>query len=367
MLRINTKLVQPILSKCPEPNHDINDVLTLDNFLELLREEEDYFSGEQHNTKLMITRLRKIFYDKWGWNTQLIRKAAYVEGRYEVDIVDCSENNEKTFYAKKVRRYHQYKNKPKCRLVAYRANDRIYGRLKDNESPFIYIKNYQSVLLPDDYFCDIAHILAGLDAYNYPQVVSPMPNFLSPFSRMIPYVQSNMDTVTWLGDLATIACDFLFHYLDPECKPIDLEDEQKYIESGAPGSDMLGNIDAFVISKCYNISNHNGERVTDILKNYYYEVGEEDREKRIHIFTEAVGLKGWDGNCFANEENWITIYEKQLRNNTAFQTFSLSEAGINKFVLPYKIWRGRYNEVIKCELLLRLFITAIKDLLQIRA
>lgn len=80
-------ITQPILTTTPEPGHAAADVLTLQQFINLLREEEDYWSGEQQNTKLMITRLRKIFYDQWGWNDELIRGAADVECRYEVDVV----------------------------------------------------------------------------------------------------------------------------------------------------------------------------------------------------------------------------------------------------------------------------------------
>ena len=79
------ELTQPILSNTPYPPHG---VLSLSQFLDLLREEEDYYHGEQTNTKLMITRLRKIFYDKGGWNTQLIRKAAAIEWRYDDKIID---------------------------------------------------------------------------------------------------------------------------------------------------------------------------------------------------------------------------------------------------------------------------------------
>jgi hypothetical protein len=96
--------------------------------------------------------------------------------------------------------------------------------------------------------------LAGLDAYKYPQVVSPIPSFLFFLGRLFSYVESNMDTVTWLGDLATIASKFLFDYLQNHGKPLEPDIEQMHIDNGAPGSDMLGNIDAYVISKSYSIN-----------------------------------------------------------------------------------------------------------------
>jgi hypothetical protein len=81
-------LVQPIVAYAPEPGHKPEDVLTVQQLIDLLREEEDYWAGEQTNTKLMITRLRKIFYDEWGWNSELIRGATDIEQRYVVEIVD---------------------------------------------------------------------------------------------------------------------------------------------------------------------------------------------------------------------------------------------------------------------------------------
>ena len=76
------QLNQLILSRNPEPGHDLKNVLTLTEFIKLLKEEEDYYPGEQHNTKLMITRLRKIFYDKWGWNRELVEGAAHIDTPY---------------------------------------------------------------------------------------------------------------------------------------------------------------------------------------------------------------------------------------------------------------------------------------------
>jgi hypothetical protein len=167
-----TKLYQPILGTTPEPGHSESDVLTLAEFLDLLREEEDYFQGEQNNTKLMITRLRKIFYDQWGWNSELIRGAAKIEGRYVVKIMD-SQNE---LYSKKIRRYKQGEYQPKYRLVTYRNNDKVYGDSRVGQVPFIYQNDHQEVRLPDNNMCDIAHILAGLDAFNYFEPVSPLPN-----------------------------------------------------------------------------------------------------------------------------------------------------------------------------------------------
>lgn len=55
-------LYQPIEQKF-KPSATKESAISLEKFLQLLENEEDYFKGEQHHTKLMITRLRKIFYN----------------------------------------------------------------------------------------------------------------------------------------------------------------------------------------------------------------------------------------------------------------------------------------------------------------
>jgi hypothetical protein len=80
------QLYQPILASTPV--HVPNDRMSTATFIALLCKEEDYYSGEQEDTCLMITRLRKIFYDQWGWNTELIEGAAAIEMRYVVTIVN---------------------------------------------------------------------------------------------------------------------------------------------------------------------------------------------------------------------------------------------------------------------------------------
>ena len=82
----SNRLSQPIESEfIPSPEKE--KAITLKKFLELLTAEENYYPGQQNNTKLMITRLRKVFYDKWGWGTEVIRGASKIPGRYEVKMV----------------------------------------------------------------------------------------------------------------------------------------------------------------------------------------------------------------------------------------------------------------------------------------
>jgi hypothetical protein len=313
-----------------------------------------------------VTRLRKIFYDKWGWNKELIRAAASIEGRYEVKIVEIppvDANNRIT--ARKVRRYRKNDYSPKYRLVTYRKDDKVYGCSRYGQTPFIYQHDHQEVLLPEGYYCDIAHVLAGIDAFNNLQIVSPLPSFLLFLHKLLPYTESNQDIVTWLGDIATSSEDFMFAYLRNHKKPIDPQTEQHYIDIDAPGSDMLGDIDSYVICKCFDVSNESGRRITDILQDYYMDgkVGLNCRRNRIPIYCEAIGLKGWNGRQFSNEKIWLNYYRKQLRNATTFMIFSLTAENFKSIFLPFQVWTNKYKEVVKVELLLRIYLKTLKSLL----
>ena len=346
-------LVQPVFSTEPEPAHPLANVLSLAKFLELLRAEEDYYPGEQQNTKLMISRLRKIFYDQWGWNSELIRGAKNIKTRYVTKVVE-----EAVTHSKPVRRIKDKEYQPKHRVIVYSDHDKVYGNTRAGQVPFIYKNDHEEVRLPEGDFCDIAHILAGLDAYNHPQIVTPLPNWLMFLAKLFPHVDKNMDVVTWLGDIASSAGDFMFGYLKNGKKPLSIESQQTIINRDAPGSDMLGNIDAFVIAKTYEVGSSNGLRVSDILQDYY--TNNKARTNRVSIFTKAVGLKGWDGTNFSNEEKWLTSYKKELKNNICFQVFSLTNEKISSIWLPLVIWFGAYKKVLKKKLLLEIFLVQLK-------
>lgn len=351
-------ITQPILSKIPEPGHKVNDALSLIQFLQLLREEEDYYPGEQHNTKLMISRLRKIFYDQWGWNSELIRGAKEVDTRYVTEIVTDETENTRPMGTNSTNPEVETKH----RTITYSATDRIYGNTRVGQTPEIYKNDHQEVLLPEGYYCDIAHILAGMDAANHPQIVTPLPNWLFFMAKLLPHVDSNLDTVTWLGDIASSAGDFLFAYLKNGKKPIDSQAEQNIIDVDAPGSDMLGDIDALVIAKNYAISSTNGMRVSEIIADYYLGKNGETplKNKRFQKYCECVGLKGWNGETFDNEADWLAYQYKELRGNTEFQVFSLTDEKLDGLILPAKIFFGCYKDVIKLKPLLNIFLDSLK-------
>ncbi len=356
---------QPILSTTTEPGHtpfggSPNPAFDLTQFLALLKEEEDYYPGEQHNTKLMFTRLRKIFYDQWGWNSELIRGATKIETRYIASVAYAATENTRPMGT-----MSQNPEAPgKHRTVTYSATDRVYGNTRVGQTPEIYKNDHQEVLLPEGFYCDVAHILAGVDAFNYKQVVSPLPDWLFFLAKLLPHVDSNVDLVTWLGDIASSAGDFLFAYLRNNNKPIGPEAEQKYINIDAPGSDMLGDIDALVIANSYDVGTSKGMRVTEIYEDYY--IGKNGKtpikDQRFEIFCKIVGLN-WDGKEFTNKADWIAYQRRELKAQTEFQIFSLTDEKLDGIWLPLKVYFGYYKEVIKMDPLLELFLDTLKTVM----
>src|SRR4051812_28616293 len=107
-----TKLIQLLFSNEPEPNQRHFKSIPVQEFIALVRAEEEYWPGDETNTRLSITRLRKIFYDKWGWDEHLIRGAAKIEGRYNVAVLDKAVEG-----AKKMRWHKNEEEQPKYRKV----------------------------------------------------------------------------------------------------------------------------------------------------------------------------------------------------------------------------------------------------------
>ena len=331
------------------PSAEQKSEISFDYFNELLEQEENYFRGQQQCTKLMVTRLRKIFYDIYGWNSELIRGAAKIKGRYEVKLVPEKDNSN----SKGLKTTHM------VRKVMVRPGD--WMNPNAGSEPEIYKDNHQTVTLPSGLTCDMGHVLAGMDAYNYPAPVTPLPKWLFFLKRLFPLVNSNMDIVTWLGDIASSAGEFLYKRIETQ-KTLSNAELQAIIEEMAPASDMLGDIDPYVICQIYNTNASYGMRVTEIFKDYYSENGKGGyyRKRRCQYFCTLVGLKGWDGEKFSNENEWMKYYLKQLRNNDAFYIFSRCET-VKGIFLALITWMRGYKKTLRDKLLLELFLKTLKS------
>lgn len=354
-------LYQPIETKfVPTPQK--KEAIDLKKFLELLKGEENYYKGEQHDTKIMVTRLRKIFYDIYGWNKELIRGAADIPGRYAVKLVEDKEASYPTKTSGGIKHKKAFEVEHKSRLVTVKEGDWMNPNV--GSVPEIYANNNQEVILPDGLYCDLGHVLAGMDAYNYPEPVAPLPNWLMWMHKILPHVDNNMCCATLLGDISSSAGEFIFQKLK-EHRDISDEEMQSLIDVFASGTDMLGNIDSFVISNVYNISTIKGLRVSEIFNDYYNEggMGNYFMKRRYSYFCSVVGLKGWDGENFSNEKKWLKYNKRELRSTTAFYVFTRFEKPASIW-LAFKAWIRCYEKVLKLDLLLDIFLKALKELIK---
>jgi hypothetical protein len=161
---------------------------------------------------------------------------------------------------------------------------------------------------------DIGHVFAGLDAINNPNQVG----FL--YGTDIG-IDSNVDATTWVGDLGSVLGELLFKRLK-EDRLLTPTEAQDIVNEYASPQDMLGNIDAYVIGRSYNMDKSSpAKKVSDILKEYY--LGEtttkvaQNREHRYSIYASEVGLKGWTGSTFTNENEWLLKYIDQVNDAAA--------------------------------------------------
>jgi len=393
------ELRMPLVSNIPEAHDPPWKSLWLRELIEKLVEEEDYWLREENNTIVQITRLRKIFYDKGGWDEQVIRQAANIESRYETILVDGDGDESNVAETKNTPGKHRGKQftnemrvslrrrelrtvssqnlphagglyRPQYRKVVYRKTDRVYPDRAGQEAD-IYKDNHQEVRVPDkaldieNYISDIGHILTGCDAYNYPDTVGLLPGRLN-ILRLGPHVTSNVDFATWLGDIASTSAAFLFTYFQNKKAPT-IPEMQEIINEFVPASDMMGNIDAFVIASHYDITLRKGIRFTDILKDYYLTTPSHTplRNFRYQLFCEAVGLRDWDGTGFSNEASWLKYYHTELLAGTCFLFKSLTDNALSNFVTAMGMFYFEaYKDVLKIDLLLNVLLWELKCALQ---
>ncbi|MEQ8972638.1 MAG: DUF4157 domain-containing protein [Coleofasciculus sp. C1-SOL-03] len=330
----NESLHQPIVENAPASAISIRDFIAL---VEV--EERKYPPEEQTNTKLMITRLRKIFYDREGWDNYLIEGARDIEAPYTTE--------------------HQEKERFTLE-IPFLFNDfdvvRQEHNVKDSQGNTPDIASNQEISLEDGSYIDLGHVFAGLDALNYPQSVQ------APGLSSIG-IDDNVDAVTWVGDLGSVLAEIQFQWIRND-KQISSKERQAIINEYASPQDMLGNIDAYVIDQQFDIDETSGGRkVSEILREYYLngstDQGTPSRDRRYSIFAQAVGLNNWDGTNFSNESEWIDSYTDQVNDAAALYVGANSEGILG---LP-----GRFGFVLGMSMnagartLVEIFLNALKQ------
>ena len=272
----------------------------LAGFLAVIRAVQGRFpESEQVNTRLMITRLRKLFYGTPGWDEHLIPGAKPVAPVYPVRETETGRRDWAVDGAPDALEYVDTRVELDIQAPAGSPE----WKLRDPSS-------VQQVLVPGGDFVDAGHVLAGLDALNYPgRVSAPAGTFA---------LSSNVDAVTWLGDLGSVLAEAAFQRarLGRDLTAAEL---QAQVDQLAPAVDMLGNADAYAIgaADAYTIGSADGRKVPDLLEEYYGPDPHGVRARRFTVFAAQIGLGKLDAGSFTGESGWRAKYEAEAGNAAA--------------------------------------------------
>lgn len=274
--------------------------IPLAGFIAVIRAVEGKFpEPEQVNTRLMITRLRKLFYGTPGWDEHLIPGAKPVPPVYPVREVETGRRDWAVDGAPDALEYVD----TRAELDVEAPDGSAEAKLKDPAS-------VQQVLLPGGDFADLGHVLAGLDALNYPGAVSaPAGTFA---------LSRNVDAVTWLGDLGSVLAEAVFQRARLG-RALTAAELQAQVDQMAPAQDMLGNADAYAIgtADASAISSTAGKKVSDLLLEYYEPQPGPARARRFTVFAAQIGLGTLQAGSFTGEAEWLARYETETGNAAA--------------------------------------------------
>jgi hypothetical protein len=298
---------------------------------ELVKEENNWPEGDRSNTKLMISRLRKIFYNTNAWNTIIIPATADISGMYQERDIPYAGfpkfwQNPLYFTINENPHPDDVPNIP----AGFHIQD-IEGRPLNaqNQSPNIYCDNLscsnwnQEVMdLSSNCIIDLGHVLTGIDAINNPSpVLIPVLGQIPLLNSALVKMYENKGAATWIGDIGSVISEYYFQVDNsvttsiPELNfsyPSESE-YQNIVDKYASGADMLGNVDAYVIAKKYNVNSSSGGKVSDILKDYYLGPGQLYYKKnRYSIFASEIGLI-WNGQNFENLPERVEYYSHEVR------------------------------------------------------
>lgn len=256
--------------------------LTLDQYIEAIKSIESENSFIANNTRLMLTKLRKVFYNSRGWNDILIPGTASVSAFSDGAAV------------KSLSRNHE-----------------------------IILRNKQRY--------DAAHIFAILDASNNNGSFSPLPSVLLSklpdfLSGIVPVVHDRLAAAGWLGDLSEVIGQCY------QRKAATVAEKQKVIDEFCAYYKNLANIDAMILTESYNLSaSDNGPSISSIFLDYYgaapaQGLRETLKTQRCAKFAASIGLK-WSAAGFTNKHDWINEQIKNLRTCAAF--YLVKDRGLN--------------------------------------
>jgi hypothetical protein len=288
MLAAKDSITMPLIVAAPKGS------MAMSEFIDLVRAEEaKYPEAERSDTKLMVTRLRKIFYNPDGWDDFLIPGAAAIAPPY-------SEYRERERERKRVEPFGPLNNFDLVDRETYPVDSS--GRM-----PSIY--THQEVRIEvgptAGAFVDMGHVFAGWDAFNHPgPVVAPGLYDIK--------INRNWDATTWIGDLGSVLAEAWVAYVNGE-QPLSYATLQRLVDKYAPAQDMLGNIDSYVLST----QGFSG-KVSDILDQYYYEKNPGNgQQQRFRVFAQEIGIGPFENGQFRNAGTRAEMHLDEINDAAA--------------------------------------------------
>ncbi len=295
------------------------------DFISLLRQEESRFGKKATDLPYMITQLRRIFYGTSGWENYLIPERKSLQTYYTSD--EAEKRTESVHWGLITER--TYQDPPS---VWFGEDGERNERLALMD-PFEGQKDVypQEVKLPDGNVVDIGHVLAGLDALNFPSNVGLG-------AGIGPQIEDNADASTWIGDLGSVVAETVLQHcrsLEGSKVAISPEEVQAQIDALAPARDMRGNMDAYVISAHFNTQSIGEMTVTDMLEDYYLS-SNHARFKPYSTFAKAIGLGFLLNSGGGDVENeWINSQSEQV--SQAAEQYLLLQIDLSDKLLAFAL------------------------------
>ncbi|MFM2485664.1 hypothetical protein [Celerinatantimonas yamalensis] len=243
---------------------------------------EDENAAIEHNTNLMLTKFRKLYYDSFGWNEFLIPETSHVA---------------------------------------------TFPQSQSTQN----IKHSHQVNLTNNDLYDVAHIFAILDANNHNGPFTPVPesiinsSYWNDLKDIVPVVQDRLMAAGWLGDLSEITGEIFLNRKDISKLQKDQknEEKQKIINQFGAYYKTLANVDGMIMAGNATNNQYEGKKVSEIFESFYGGgslPGERSQLKSsIYLkYGESIGLQNWNGHCFENSEDWLKKQKSNLQTCTAF-------------------------------------------------
>jgi hypothetical protein len=278
----------------------------------LEKEEQKYSEAEQRNTKLMITRLRKIFYGFNSWDKYLIKGVANIKSPYENIVEQAIDASSKSL---------QTPNRLTIKLI-----DTISFPTDSTLQKAVLRKNIfssQEIRLENNSVLDIGHVLCGIDASNHRHAVRT-PRFLGLPTSSIK-ISNNMNAVTWIGDLGSFVAEAYFE--KRKKGKLSAEKQQELLDIFMSSADILGDIDAYSILEKYDLKSENGKKVSEIFANHYLPQDTVNQQDRYKMFIKSLGFK--EGISAKRKAKLIRRYSDEVSDSAAFYT-AISARNVSK-------------------------------------